>query len=374
MHQRFDNVNLLRAFAALVVVTYHVIEHGHWTAFPASGPLTIFRMGWSGVDLFFVISGFVIAYSALSLYRRAPAGFGRRYWSHRIARIVPLYVVTIAAWIVLFWPTFFEQPAAQWGWQLLTHLIFIHNWWSDTHSAIDGVNWTLGVEMQFYLAVALLVPWIDRTPGWRIWLYGIAIAWAWRACMLVLYGHDDSWIQFVSSTQLPGALDEFGAGIFLAKWVSGHERRSALRGLAWLAAAAVAGWLVLELYWSRASFWGFPAMAVFWRTGFAVALLALVAAAVELPQVLATKWLLPVNGLGEVSYGIYLWHLFPLRWIVDDAGVSGSRGLLAVVAVTVLLATVSWWCLEKPIMRLARRADRTLQPGHLPAPAARTAA
>src|SRR3954469_7371289 len=93
--RRFDNINLLRAFAALSVVVYHVIEHGHWTTYPSDGPLATFRIGWYGVDLFFVISGFVIAYSALILRRADPASFRRRYWARRLTRILPLYLATL---------------------------------------------------------------------------------------------------------------------------------------------------------------------------------------------------------------------------------------------------------------------------------------
>src|SRR5271154_3096363 len=149
--KKFDNVNLLRAFAALSVVVYHVIEHGKWTTFPSHGPLDFFRLGWVGVDLFFAISGFVIVYSGLILYRDAPGRFAKGYWARRISRIVPLYVLTGALWIAFVSDGFFAQPAREWAWQLFTHLTFTHNLFVSTHGAIDAVNWTLGVEMQFYL-------------------------------------------------------------------------------------------------------------------------------------------------------------------------------------------------------------------------------
>ncbi len=211
---KFDNVNLLRAFAALAVVVYHVIEFGSWKEFPATGPLTAFRIGWIGVDIFFAISGFVIVYSALILYRCSPPDFQRRYWVRRVSRIAPLYLLTMAAWIALDSPAFFQR--SDWPWHVFTHLAFIHNWFGETHGSIDGPNWSLGAEMQFYLLVAVLIGWIDRAPGWRIWLWCTAIAWSWRACMFALY-EGDTWRLFMSTTQLPGTLDEFGAGIFLAK-------------------------------------------------------------------------------------------------------------------------------------------------------------
>ena len=352
---KYDNVNLLRALAALAVVVYHVIEHGRWTAFPSEGPLRYFRVGWIGVDLFFVISGFVIAYSALILYRQAPGEFAGKYWRRRISRIVPLYMLTLVLWIAFASPGFFSQPARDWSWQLFTHLAFIHSFWPETHGAIDGPNWSLAVEMQFYLAIALLIGWIDRTPGWRIWLYGILISWAWRACMLALYGNGEAYVLFVKTTQLPGMLDEFGAGIFLAKWILDGRRRVPMKGPLAVLAAAATGYIAAQLYWPRAEYWNDAAMVVFWHTALSVFLLFVVAAAVELPQVIRHRWLKPLDWLGEISYGIYLWHLFAVTFVISILGLTEGNALAPTLALTILAAALSWRYFEKPIMDLARR-------------------
>jgi len=353
--ERFDNINLLRAWAALSVVVYHVIEHGGWSEFPRSGPLHAFRVGWLGVDLFFVISGFVIAYSALCLYRASAAGFAPQYWRRRLGRILPLYLLTLFAWIALAGT--FRLPPADFAWQLFTHLGFIHSFWPDTHGAIDGPNWSLAIEMQFYLAIALAVRWIDRTPGWRIWLYGIAISWAWRACMFMLHGHEDAFHIFVAVTQLPGLLDEFGAGIFLAKLVLDGPPRRPWHGWAWLAGACMAGVLAMGIYWPHGSYWDIPAMVVFWRTALAVFFLAVVGSAVHLPQWLGLWALRPVNFLGEVSYGIYLWHLFAVVGVIHLGGYRRMEALAGVLVLTVLAASLSWRYLERPLMELARQGS-----------------
>ena len=105
--RRFENVNLLRALAALAVV-YHVVELAHWRSFPDHGPLLALRIGWIGLDLFFVISGIVITYSAILLYRRGPDRFARQYWARRLTRIVPLHLLTMAVWIAMASPAFFN--------------------------------------------------------------------------------------------------------------------------------------------------------------------------------------------------------------------------------------------------------------------------
>ena len=352
---RFENVNLLRAFAALSVVMYHVIEHSHWTTFPISGPLVTFRIGWIGVDVFFVISGFVITYSGLILRAGDRSGFQRHYWERRLTRIVPLYVLTMAVWIAAMYHGFFAQPFREWSWQLFTHLAFIHSFFTDTHSAIDGVNWTLAIEMQFYLAVALLIGWIERTPAWRIALCAIAVAWAWRACMLVIFGFTDPWLLFMRVTQLPGTIDEFAAGIVFAKIVLARPEPARGEALAWLAGAGILGYAAMAIFWSRASYWFFPPMVVFWRTLFAAFLLCVLAAAVRLPQVIAHRWLRPLDSMGEISYGIYLWHLFAIEYVIHVRGMKQLEATAWVLGLTLLAAACSWRWFEKPFMRLARR-------------------
>jgi peptidoglycan/LPS O-acetylase OafA/YrhL len=359
---RYDNVNLLRAFAALAVVIYHVIEHSGWKTFPTEGPLVTFRIGWIGVDLFFVISGFVITYSALTLRAGDPQAFARRYWARRLTRILPLYFLTIAIWIAAMVPGFFAGPVRAWAWQLFTHATFTHSFFTDTHSALDGVNWTLAIEMQFYLAISLLAGWISRTPAWRIALYAVAVSWAWRAAMFVLFGHADTWVLFMRVTQLPGTLDEFAAGIVLAKLVLARPRAAHAEAFAWLAAAAALGYASMALYWPRAMYWTEPGMVIFWRTAFASFLLCVLAAAVRLPQVLGSPWLRPLDHLGEISYGIYLWHLFAIEYVIHARGMRQLEAMAWVLCLTLLAASVSWRCFERPFMALARRPPPSRTP------------
>jgi peptidoglycan/LPS O-acetylase OafA/YrhL len=357
MNERFENINLLRAFAAVAVVVYHVIELMKWSAFPTEGPLAIFRIGWIGVDLFFVISGFVITRSALTLYRQSAAEFRHRYWARRLSRIVPLYILTGALWIVLFSPWFFNQPARHWLWQLGSHLTFTHSFWPRTYSSINGVNWTLAVEMQFYLAVALLVPWLARTPGWRIWLGCILIAWAWRAAMIYFFANDEPARLFMRVMQLPGMIDEFGAGIFLAKLLDGKPRHDRAAGWVWLVMAIAIGTACFSTFSAHAWYWDEPAMVIFWRTSLGAFFLCVVAAAVRLPAIAETWPFRPIRYLGEISYGIYLWHPFALEVLHESLGITPLQALVITLSLTILMAATSWQFFEKPILDRGRRLE-----------------
>ena len=107
----FENIDLLRAFAAISVLVYHVIELSSWKSFPINGLLSWFRIGWMGVDLFFVISGFVITLSAFSILEKNNLKKYRILFSKkRIARIVPLHYLTILVFLTFVMPAFlFER-------------------------------------------------------------------------------------------------------------------------------------------------------------------------------------------------------------------------------------------------------------------------
>jgi len=355
MSERFENIDLLRAFAAIAVVVYHVIEYAHWTAFPVEGPLLVFRIGWIGVDLFFVISGFVIARSAFGLWRHDPSTFRSRYTVRRIARIVPLYLLTCILWVAFFKPDFFDAPARRWLWQIGAHLTFTHTFWPFTYFSIVGVNWTLGVEMQFYLLVALFVPWLARAPAWRIYLACVVVTWAWRGAMYYFFGDYTPVRLFMRLMQLPGVLDEFGAGVVLARILDRRPAPRAREGLLWLAAAIAAGTAAMSVYWKNTSYFDIPAMAVFWRSSLGVFFMCVVAAAAYLPTVALSWPLRPIRYLGVISYGIYLWHLFAIMLWPSNPPLSPLELLGFTLGLTVLLAAASWHFFEKPILEYGRR-------------------
>jgi peptidoglycan/LPS O-acetylase OafA/YrhL len=172
--------------------------------------------------------------------------------------------------------------------------------------------------------------------------------------MVMLYAHTEGPSLWMHVTQLPGTLDEFAAGIFLAKWVLDSRRRGPAP-LGWLIGAAITGYATMAVYGARSAYWEFPLMVIFWRTALALFFLCVVAAAVDLPQAIARRWLRPLDYLGDISYGIYLWHLFAVQFIVYKLGMKHGIALVGALAMTILLAACSWHYFEKRIMSLARR-------------------
>ncbi len=358
----FESVDILRGFAALSVVVYHVIEHLNWTAFPSSGPLLWFRAGWMGVDLFFVISGFVIGLSAFyEIDRNGPWSFQGTFFSRRMARIVPLHYFTLLVFVAFISPELLFTNF--WG-NLTSHIFFVHNLNLHFFGAINGPNWSLAIEMQFYVLMLLVAPWIRVGRYWVIALVLIGISWAWRYGVTQFVEPSQELGVFpifvAAAGQLPGALDEFVAGLLLARLVRSGYGEKLLAGqvatrVSLFVLAAVFVTVAMSIYWRYASYWNYPLMVTMWRTLLALAFAFVLLFTISLKVTgLTRKLLSPFYYLGVISYGIYLWHLPVLLSLKRITWISPITVLILCVVLTCVFASVSWHFFEKPIMRRLR--------------------
>lgn len=354
--RNYPGIDLLRALAAMLVLVYHVIVFGNWSSLPDTGFFYLLRHGWAGVNLFFTISGFVIALSALDGVQQQGRSFRRPFAIRRLARIVPLYLLTCLVFLFLVQPAVLLAPLWKLATHVSTHLLFVHNLHPSTHGSINGPSWSVALEMQFYLAMMLAAPWLARTSALRVLLYAIVIAAAWRyATLLVLVpGGASTEVQFVYLSELPGVIDEFALGIALAMVVRSNTGPIS----AWLAVGWThfLGWLALALALLTAAarleqtfgYWGNTAMTVGWHLVLSAGFAALLGAGVTFPWA-GKRLLAPVRYLGDISYGIYLWHMLVLVAMTTAMPLLTGRKLLVfVVGSTVALASLSWHLLEKP--------------------------
>lgn len=345
--QRFPLIDILRAAAALLVVWYHVIAHGKWDTFPVTGLAIMPRIGWVGVDLFLVISGFVIGKTALESYARSST-WRQTFIDRRLRRIVPLHLATLFIFL------FMSNPdLLLYGWEsvfhVLTHVFFVHNLFPSTYGSINGVNWSVALEMQFYMLVALTTPWLARTRWYRIFLVWVAIAVAWKYLSTLLLVPKEAEVhhQIVAATMLPGTLDQFVVGICLAKLcIDGHLKFTPLRMVLWLVAAIALLAAALLTFMPRSAYWYFPEMIWFWRLLVSAGFGALLAVFIMIPG--SGGWLTkPFRYLGEISYGIYLWHLPILLALIAKTPWRGWSLLKATMIATIILAALSWHGFEK---------------------------
>jgi peptidoglycan/LPS O-acetylase OafA/YrhL len=357
----FPNINFLRAVAALLVLVYHVVELAPWPSFPTEGVLLLFRVGWVGVDLFFVISGFVIGLSAIRLHREHAPDYRWTFMRRRLARIVPLYVVTGAAFLL------FVQPSPLLvSWKALavgiaSHLAFLHNLHPGLHGSINGPNWSVAAEMQFYVLAILAVPLLSRIDLRWLFAGGVLVAWASRAIAFWSTQGLGPAVTFVYATQVPAMLDAFAIGLCiarlhldgtLARWMA---RSRFVPALATALAFAVALYFTWDAYWAHIDYWTNAGMVVFWRTALALTFGALVLFASEIPDLTRVALLRPLDYLGEVSYGIYLWHLPVILTLRSHWPELPPATLLALtIAIVIALSAATWHLLERPIIRRLR--------------------
>ncbi len=340
----------------MLVLIFHIISLGKITNVPSGLIFDIFNYGWVGVDLFLVISGFVIALSAFSGVQRHGLGFRRSFAIRRLARIVPLYLITCVVFVALIKPQYLFVSGKLLIAHIGSHLLFIHNLFPSTHGSINGPTWSIGLEIQFYLLMMCLTPWLVRHSAARLLLGALVVGCAWRFLTTLLWapGAAPEMIQFIYLTQLPGTIDQFAFGIALAMAVS-RRNAFAKRCLAvgwipfvlWLLVSVV---LLYAAAWTITSYhmWTDVTMLVGWRpllgAGFAAAL----AAAITLP-VAGNRMLAPIRYLGTISYGVYLWHMLVLISIISWVpGISGGKLAAGCIMATLVLASLSWHLIEKP--------------------------
>lgn len=155
---RLETVHSLRGLAALAVALFH------FTAVYPSLPAAIGvigRNGWLGVEVFFVISGFILPYSLWRAgYRLSPSNFGRFVWK-RVVRLEPPYFATIVLILTLSYlsartPGYRGEPFHLNLLQLALHVGYLNSFVGMPW--LDPAFWTLAIECQFYLLVALVFP------------------------------------------------------------------------------------------------------------------------------------------------------------------------------------------------------------------------
>lgn len=316
--ERVVSIEILRFFAAFVVVAFHLAESTHQRWAVTENP---FSFGSSGVDVFFVLSGFVIA---LSAQRTRDAG---EFLVRRIARVVPIYwLLTLGvAFIAIATPTLLNSVELSSA-NLITSLLFI------PHARSDGivnpmlfVGWSLNYEMFFYGVFALTLLWRKWSP-----LLPCAVIAGLVVAGLIWPSSSAIWTFYTD----PMTLDfVFGVLIFMA-WQSG--KFASIRSN-WAAAGLVAASVA---WFSIAHAAGLPRAL---GPGLAAALLLVAALSWQLTPVRPVTRLFVA--LGGASYALYLCHPFIIsafRAAVFDHAQSGTvlAAASVLVVITCLVASV----------------------------------
>ena len=347
-------LDLLRAVAIVMVVCYHSAGFGFRL------PYEIHRFGWVGVDLFFVLSGYLIGGQILAqLQEQKSFRFGR-FYARRALRILPAYLVVLAVYFLL--PTWRERPVISPLWK---YLLSVQNIGLLAGTAFSHA-WSLAVEDQFYLFLPMLLFGLVRRPRTALVV----------PCLLVIGGvilraslarwHVDPaghipgkeyflWIYYPTWSRL----DPLVLGVALAA-IERHRENwwRVLTGAAiWLwipALAAVAGGLYLaEGAPTVAScVWSFPMIAI------GMSLLLVCSVSHRLP--FSRRKIPGAAFLAHVAYSIYLSHKLVVQFaagLCSRHGITPSSAwaLLALYASIVLVGTALYFAVERPFLQLRKR-------------------
>ncbi len=338
----------LRALAVVAVLLYH-----------ADLPV---RGGFLGVEIFFVLSGFLITALLLSEWLQHDRIDLTAFWLRRARRLLPaLFVLLIGTLIIAT-----MLPAAETvglGSEVLAASGYVMNWHlvlSDQSYFTMGVRpslvqhlWSLAVEEQFYLLWPLIFVVglrIIRLRGVLVSTIVLAIGSAVLAAILFEPGADPSRIYYGTDTRASGIL--MGAVLAMV-WSPWHQPAAARRSVGrMLDSAGILGLAGLAV----ASVYLFDSHPLLYHGGFTLVALGtiLVIAATTHPRAHLLPAILsctPIRWIGLRSYGIYLWHwpIFQITRPSLDVPFDGPGLLVARIGATVLLAELSYRCVELPV-------------------------
>jgi peptidoglycan/LPS O-acetylase OafA/YrhL len=363
----------LRGVAALFVFLFHygALNPGIRMdlSIPIIGQVLQFPLGFgfAGVDLFFVLSGFLLtlpfALAALSNSARPPTG---TYYKRRLLRVFPAYyaqlaiILIIGAWFVTWKPVN--------GASLLAHLGMFFNIGSNPVRPMVGLWWTLPVELSFYLLLPLLASFMKPARWAAVLLFGIALSVLYRMWSADHFATAAAGSVFLAATHLPGSLPEFLLGATAAvvvQWFNIHSINrpspTVLDGLFLLGVSLAVAWLWLVLLPNGSEYW----------SGHWSMFIAPVALGLPLSlMVISLYWgsrlgrLLFANPviyfLGLISYSLYLWHFVVMQQAVIIFGDSWSAlpelyRFLSSLTLVILVSALSYYLFERPFFRLAQK-------------------
>ncbi|MEW4528926.1 acyltransferase [Maioricimonas sp. JC845] len=363
----------VRGLAILIVFAYDCLKIPNDGNPISLGVRWLSTAGWSGVDLFFVLSGFLI--TGILLDTRGRDGYLSSFYLRRAVRILPLYYVTLFVVFGIMPPVLealhasasVQQSYAQLSADQLWFWCYLQNWMVALRQAWPDNNvlnhfWSLAVEEQFYLVWPFVVMWLSRRQ--LAWTCLTACLFALAARIGLLWWGVAPLTTYVSTLT---RLDSLCAGALLAigirnariyPWIA----RAALPvtvGMAVAVAALDAVWPVLRYETTGMHMVGHTLLAILFAG------LIGTAATVRPDHVLARSLTIrPLTKLGLYSYAIYVLHRpvyrmvqsFDWSWLLPT--VRGYTVFGVSLALSVLAAAVSWIVLERPMLSLKRYFPR----------------
>jgi peptidoglycan/LPS O-acetylase OafA/YrhL len=367
LSKRIPELDGFRGIAVALAVFYHYIrvpiisgQPRFYEQFDVST-----RLVRAGLEMFFILSGFLIG--GILLDASSSPNYFKTFYIRRFCRIMPVYyaflvLMTIAYAVVPWWP--YPKPAFSFFWGNMpwySYFTFTQNFWmakwNTLGASIVSITWSLAVEEQFYLILPMIIRYVRRPALPYVFVSGIVLAPIIRLFLAYRFPGN----LYSTYTLLPCRMDSLCLGALCAylfrdpvKWNWLVTNRKTLW---WMVLGLMAGmpllnnkgvpftplWLLVGLGWMSFCFT-------------LLMLLALTNPGGRLSRVMRLSWF---TGLGEIGYGVYLFHLAVYcavvvtltghGWTLNSWEDLGATSLAFLV--TLGVAKLSWRYFEKPIVR-----------------------
>jgi len=377
----------LRGIAVLWVVIFHYVAVRTGPQFADPLPAwvdastiakIIVRNGYLGVDLFFLITGFLLT---LPWFKHAGEGravpSARDFYIRRARRIVPAYYVQLAilffVCVPLLNPDLWRAARGFVLGNLGLHLLFLHYMtpYSAASLLINGALWTLQLEAQYYLLLPLIAIWFVRTPyAAAVTFFATSVIWRTLAAhdlqgLISFYDSigarwnlSEATLRHFAGTQFPAYLAHFALGILCGRaWLA--NRTATPRGKLAAIFACIALCALLGLYAVFAGYapWLGEQSWVVIPLTMATAIWATISRRPAWGQRLLSVF--PLKFVGRISYSMYLYHL-PVLYLFGKyspplAGLAFPGYLTIIVGVS----TLSFYAVERPFMRARLRTAKS---------------
>jgi len=341
MKKRSYPVDIYRTCALLIVIIYHIWVLTGSIPFKWEGITQIISLGGEiGVTAFFVLSGYGIYCSLCNQYEK---GFSyKEYIKRRCIRIMPQYYFSLLVSILLL-------DGISYGLKnIVTHIFFIHNFFPECHGGINGVLWTMGVIIQFYIIAPLLFKGYKKMGlffGILCVAFTICIKMFIYSYVLFYFGKTGS-LNFMSGRQLFSAMDNFTAGMTVAylvknKQISLHKKISCIGILVSFIAIYFVCKLGIKYGIHTNNLSGYT-----WHSFLALALggvLLFFASGFKCnSNSFGVRLLLWIS---RYEYGIYIWHLLIILNILNRSNIIkniiASRYVLMLYPIFIILSVLS---------------------------------
>jgi peptidoglycan/LPS O-acetylase OafA/YrhL len=361
---RQAGLDAIRGVAILLVVAYHYMG-----ALPPGTPVNLLSramvrvsaLGWSGVDLFFVLSGFLIG--GILIDNRGSSTYFTTFYGRRFMRIVPLYALSLAAFAILFlysdWQSRHLNGLMELGISPWSYVFFMQNFviaglgrWPGPGWL--GVTWSLAVEEQFYLVLPALIRYLPKAKLPYLCIGAVVLAPIIRIALLAANPQNI----IASHILFPCRMDSLFLGVLCAviyrdkramDYLARRRRiliMSFIIGL--IAILAGSHHLRIDTYFTQSV--GFSLMGLFYSLGLIIALTARA----------SPNWLivgrLPLVWAGIGAYSIYLFHR-PIQGLIEGyLGYATLGGRLTSFSMVLFAAIICWRLIERPSIAAARQA------------------